>query len=123
LYQHTYAWLQMLEFISKSPSQVRSSCVAHLDEEKLLSSLFSNLCRLMPENPMACFKKNSGTPKKENLVSLFLHPPVISAGNPSAVEIQTFACYTFCTAIRKVPASVRTWWNNLDKNSADIVNK
>lgn len=44
-------------------------------------------------------------------------------GSPSSEEIQTIACYVFCTALRRVPATVRTWWNNLDKKSADIVNK
>lgn len=122
---YLFTWLQMLEFISTSPSQVRPGYVAHLEERKLLSSLFSNVCRLMPENPMLLFKKTLGTdsPKKENLVSLYLQVPIISPGSPTSEEIQIIACYVFCNAMRKVPASVRTWWNNLDKNSADIVNK
>ena len=61
---------------------MRSGYVAHLEETKQLPSLFSNVCRLLPENPLLCFKKalGSDSPKKENLVPMFLHAPKISAG-------------------------------------------
>lgn len=61
---------------------MRHGYVAHLEETKQLPSLFSNVCQLLPENPLLCFKKalGSDSPKKENLVSVFLHAPKISAG-------------------------------------------
>uniref|UniRef100_A0A2L2Y589 E3 ubiquitin-protein ligase listerin n=1 Tax=Parasteatoda tepidariorum TaxID=114398 RepID=A0A2L2Y589_PARTP len=119
------SWIEMLEFISSSPSQVRSIYAAHLEESKLLSELFSNVFRLMPSNPVACIvrSQNVSTPKKEDLKLLFTQPPVLNLDFSSSEDIQRVASYVYATVLRRVPASIRTWWNNLDRKSSDIVNK
>ncbi|GFS67129.1 e3 ubiquitin-protein ligase listerin, partial [Nephila pilipes] len=118
------AWIEVLEFISASPSQIRLGYATHLEEMKLLSTLFSNVFRFMPENPILCLKKGLKlqAPKKEDLKLLFIKPRDFNQVSPSSEEIQTIACYVFSTALRTVPASIRAWWNNLDRNSAEVVN-
>lgn len=118
------AWIEVLEFIAASPSQIRLGYATHLEEMKLLSALFLNVFRFMPENPM-CLKKGLKleTSKKEDLKLLFIKPRDLNYVSPSSEEIQSIACYVFATALRTVPASIRTWWSNLDRISADIINK
>ncbi|KFM63261.1 E3 ubiquitin-protein ligase listerin, partial [Stegodyphus mimosarum] len=72
------AWLEILEFISSSPSQIRSEYAAHLEENKLLSCLFSNVFCLMPDNPLAIIQTDS-TPTKKGLKSLFLCFPSLTS--------------------------------------------
>ncbi|GFQ68562.1 e3 ubiquitin-protein ligase listerin [Trichonephila clavata] len=117
------AWIEVLEFISASPSQIRMGYAIHLEEMNLLSTLFSQVFRLLPENPMVCLKKGLKLedPKKD-LKLLFIKPLDLNQVSPSSEEIQSIACYVFSTALRTVPASIRTWWNNLDRKSADTVN-
>ncbi|KAF8788558.1 E3 ubiquitin-protein ligase listerin like protein [Argiope bruennichi] len=109
---------------SASPSQIRLGYATHLEELGLLSPMFSNVFRFMPENPILCLKKGLKleSPKKEDLKLLFIKPPQLNSVPPSSEEIQSIACYVFATALRTVPASIRQWWNNLDRKSADIVN-
>ncbi|KAG8177697.1 hypothetical protein JTE90_018319 [Oedothorax gibbosus] len=120
------AWTQVLEFISAAPSQIRLGYATDLTERGLLPSLFPNVFRLMPENPPVCLKRWAclpETPKKEDMRNLFLRAPRIDTDSQcSEEEIQIVACYVYAMALLKVPASVRSWFNNLDRKSADIVN-
>ncbi|GFX48035.1 e3 ubiquitin-protein ligase listerin [Trichonephila clavipes] len=117
------AWIEVLEFISTSPSQIRLGYATHLEEMELLSTLFSNVFRFLPENPMLCLKKafKLKAPKKEHIKLLFIKQEFDHV-TASSEEIESIACYVFSAALRTLPASIRTWWNNLDRKSADIVN-
>lgn len=63
--------------------QIRLGYATDLTEKGLLPSLFTNVFRLMPENPVLCLKKGGGvdTPKKEDLRTLFLRPCAMHTGN------------------------------------------
>ncbi|GIY92147.1 e3 ubiquitin-protein ligase listerin [Caerostris extrusa] len=118
------AWIELMEFISASPSQIRLGYAIYLKEMELLTPLFSNVFHFMPENPVTCLKKGLKleTPSKEDLKLLFIKPPKLNSVSPSSEEIQSIACYVFSSVLRTVPASIRQWWANLDKRSADVVN-
>ncbi|XP_054722695.1 E3 ubiquitin-protein ligase listerin-like [Uloborus diversus] len=111
------AWLEIFEFLSSSPAQLRAGRIECLSERKLLPALFSDVFRLLPDDPETCVEEGGC------LSSLFLadSAPGRFEGPPSPGRLHALACLVYATALRKTPACVRTWFNNLDKRSADVV--
>lgn len=120
------AWHIFLEYFSASVTEERSVYVGCLADSEMLSCMLMNVIRLRPENPSAC---SGHIPRKlseeddELKVDLHEVPPMYSLGTPSSKHLQHVACSVYVAALKKIPALVRTWWSNLDKKTAYIVEK
>lgn len=111
-------WIEILEVFSNLCDETRSQFAAFLRQSSYLSRLLENLFRLMPlystDSPSSSFMLYSDFPKV----------PVLSLTNDlGSADIQKVSCYLYFLILRRLPASVRQWWNNLDRKASDVVNK
>lgn len=115
-------WIEALELFSSLIDEMRSEYASFLRQSNFLSRLLENLFRLMPVS--------HNDYEAQDFCKLFSdqrefcnHPNLSLDANLDSSDIQKLSCYVYYLVLRKLPASVRQWWNNLDKRTSDIVNK
>lgn len=116
-------WVEVLELMSSITADkptLRSQYQDFLRDSDLLSRLLKNLFRLMPLSGGECPKILS-----PNLFERqFTRHSVLSIDEPSdSSHIQRLSCHLYYLLLRRVPASVREWCRNSDRNTSDIVNQ
>lgn len=115
-------WSIVLEIFTQLTDEMRSQYASFLKNSNLLSRLLENLFRLMPVVP--------ANETESKVLNVFLPELFIPSKNSVSInetldsfDIQKQSLYVYYLVLRKLPASARQWWNNLDKRTADVVNK
>ncbi len=112
-------WIEILEIFSNLSDETRSQFAAFLRQSNYLSRLLENLFRLMPLS-----SNSSQTSNFMSMFSDFSKQPVFTmTNNLDSNEIQRLSCFVYFLILRRLPASVRQWWNNCDRKTSDVVNK
>ncbi|CAG2175323.1 unnamed protein product [Oppiella nova] len=113
-------WTQILEIFGQLSDEMKPQLTAFLRQSSYLSRLLENLFRLMP---LSATDVNA-------IDGQWLSTTTINEWTESLVDqrlesthIQRLSTHLYYLILRRLPASVRQWWNNCDRKTADAVNK
>lgn len=114
-----FIWQEILEFMSGLTVELKQQISTYLQEAGFVQRLLDNVFRLMPS-----ITDCSATFKSDEEMGDFLRSAQLNLslmGQPN--EIEMLALHTYFQAARRMPVTVRQWYNNVNKRVSDLVNK